>query len=324
MRSLKNYAMLGKVFLTGKGFRETCAYCCERQSHSSVLDAEGVRWHNQEVMAEDFERQHQLMAEKEKPVFHSVLTFPPGEQVEDARLVEIGRKYMEKIGMVDTQYAFIKHMDKAHLHVHVIANRVNNHGQPIGKGLIIERSIKAAKELTREYGLAPDEGKRLVVTRREALHEPDAKRYQIYEAISEVLPRCRGLDDLEKELLRKGVTMRYRRDKETGERQGVSFRFGNRSFKGSRVDNGYSLKGLERKLALQEVEREKVSQQLKKGIGLLLADKELRQGMKDREIAEEQEKLRQQKKLEQEQQRLEQEQQLQQKQGQGRGYRPGW
>ena len=318
--------MLGKVFLTGKGFRETCAYCCERQSNALVLDAEGVRWHNQEVMAEDFERQHQLMPEKEKPVFHSVLTFSPGEQVEDARLVEIGRKYMEKIGMVDTQYAFIKHTDKAHLHVHVIANRVNNQGQPIGKGLIIERSIKAAQDLTQEYGLVPEQGKRLALTRREALHEPDAKRYQIYEAISEVLPRCRGLDDLEKELLRKGVTMRYRRDRETGERQGVSFRFGNRSFKGSQVDNGYSLKGLERKLELQEVERQKNSQQLKKGIGLLLADKELRQRVKDREITEEQEKLRQQKKLEQEeQQRLrEQEQQLQQKQGLSRGYRPSW
>jgi len=327
--------MLGKVFLTGKGFKETCAYCCERQSNASVLYAEGLRWHTLEVMVDDFERQHQRMAEKEKPVFHSALTFSPGEQVEDAKLVEIGRKYMEKIGMANTQYAFIKHTDKEHLHVHVIANRVDNNAGPTGKGLVIERSMKAAKELTQEYGLRLEQGKRLAMTRRGALHEPDAKRYRIYEAIREVLPRCRGLDDLEKKLLDRGVTMRYRRNAETGERQGVSFRLEKRSFKGSQVDNEYSLRGLERKLALQQVEREKAAVQLKEGIERLRQDKELREDkklrqgrelgqggaqrpeLKDRELPGEGEARQQ----ETQQQQEAQQHEIQHQQVQRRGYR---
>lgn len=140
-------------------------------------------------------------------------------------------------------------------------------GEPIGKGLIIERGIKAAAELTQEYGLHQEEGKRLDRTHREALHEPDAKRYRIYEAIQEVLPRCRGMDDLEKELLMRGIATRYRFDRDTGERQGVSFRLENRSFKGGRVDNKCTLSGLERTLKLQEqlrqeeVERERLRQE---------------------------------------------------------------
>ena len=245
--------MLGKVFLTGKTFGETCAYVCERQSMAIVLDAEGVRSKNHRLMTADFEDQHRrLMPEKEKPVFHAVLTFPPGEEVSDQRLVEIGRKYLRKIDVVNTQYVFVKHLDKAHLHMHIVANRVNHDGKPTAKGLVIERSIKAADELTREYGLRQDRGKRLNATRMEALHEPDVKRYRIYQAIQESLPRCRGMDDLEKDLLKKGITMRYRRDKETGEQQGISFRLENQSFKGSRVDRAYSLKGLERKLVLQQ------------------------------------------------------------------------
>jgi hypothetical protein len=286
--------MQGRVFLTGKPFGETCAYVCERQSMAEVLDAEGVRIHNQRVMVGDFEWQHQLMPEKEKPVFHAALTFPPGEQVANDKLVEIGRKYLEKIGMVNTQYVFTKHSNKAHLHVHVIANRVNNDGEPTGKGLIIERSIKAAEELTREFGLRQERGKRLAATRLDALHEPDAKRYRIYQAVQEVLPRCRGLDDLEKELLRKGITMRYRRNRETGERQGVSFRLENRSFKGSQVDNEYSLKGLERKLVLQQKQRLEMEMREKAQQDMVLR---LKQSMKPPERPGKEEEIRQGQKL---------------------------
>jgi hypothetical protein len=244
--------MIAKTFLTGKGFGETCSYLCEDQDRAQVLAAEGVRAHDLRLMAADFEWQHELMPEKEKPVYHSVLSFPPGERVGDERLMELGERYLEKIGMVNTQYVFVKHTDTDHLHVHILANKVNNDGEPIGKGFIIERGIEAARELTEEYGLRPEEGKRLDQTHREVLHEPDAKRYRIYEAIRDELPGCQGLEDLEKALLMKGIGVRYRYDAETGERQGISFRVENRSFKGSRVDPAFSLSGLERTLKLQQ------------------------------------------------------------------------
>jgi len=258
MRSLKNYVMIGKVVLTGKSFRETCEYLEREESLSKVLAVEGVRGHDHRLMAEDFEWQHRLMPEKEKPVFHAVLSFPPGERLEDWRLVQLSKDYLKRIGMVNTQHALVKHTDKDHLHVHVIANRVNNDGEPIGKGLIIERSIKAARELTAEYGLQQDQGKRLDRTHLDALHEPDVKRYQIYSAVREVLPDSRNLDDLGERLRERGIEVRFRQDPETGERLGISFRLENRSFKGSRVDAEFSLKRLERTLELQVQEREQL------------------------------------------------------------------
>jgi hypothetical protein len=251
--------MNGNVFLNGKTFAEACQYVLE-QSQAQVIYGEGVRTHDYRLMAEDFEWQHRLMPEKEKSVFHGVLSFPPGESVEDDLLVEIGKKFRTKIGMDDTQCVFVKHTDKAHLHVHILANKVNNDGEPTGKGLIIERSINAAKELTEEYGLRQNQGKRLELTNLDALHEPDEKRYRIFQAIREQLPGCMRLEDLEARLLEKGITVRYREDEETGKRLGISFRLENRSFKGSRVDAAYSLRGLERSLALQQ--REEVEQRL--------------------------------------------------------------
>jgi hypothetical protein len=188
---------------------------------------------------------------KEKPVFHEVLSFPHGENPGDEKLVEIGRRQLEKIGMADTQHIIVKHTDKEHLHLHILANRVSNTGAIVGEGLVIERGIKAARELTEEYHLQPDRGKDLRETNRQALHEPDAKRYRLYEAIKEVLPDCQRMEDLEMRLLERGISTRYRIDRGSGERQGVSFRIENYCFKGSEVDRGYSLKGLEQTLAQQ-------------------------------------------------------------------------
>lgn len=244
--------MIARVFLTGKGFAETCAYLQREQGQSRVVAAEGVRTHDYRLMVEDFEWQHQLMPGKEKPVFHAVLSHPPGERPEDALLARIPPDFLQQIGVVNTQYAAVLHTDKEHLHMHIIANRVNNDGEPTGKGLIIERSIKAAKELTLKYGLQVEQGKQLGRTHLEALHEPDAKRYRIYAAIREQLPECRSLEDLEERLQLQGITVRYRHDPATEQVQGISFRLDNRSFKGSRVDAEFSLKGLEKTLVMQQ------------------------------------------------------------------------
>lgn len=241
--------MISKIFLTGKSFGSTCRYLCEDLARSEVLAVEGVRGHDFQLMQEDFEVQHQFMPEKEKPVFHAVLSYPHGEDPGKEKIVEIGRKYLQEIEMANTQYAMVQHTDKKHLHVHILANRVNNDGKIIGQGLIVERGIKAAQKLTKEYGLKPENGKNLAETNIAALHEPDAKRYRLYLAIRDNAPGCQRLEDLEARLLENGISTRYRYDPASHERVGISFRSEGLSFKGSQVDAAYSLKNLERTMA---------------------------------------------------------------------------
>jgi hypothetical protein len=119
--------------------------------------------------------------------------------------------------------------------------------------MIYERAIRTARELTRKYDLQTEEKKNLALINREALHDVAAKRYRLYETIREELPACRQLEDLEKLLLKRGITTRYRLDPGTGARVGVSFRIENHAFKGSQVDKDYSIRGLERQLAQQRV-----------------------------------------------------------------------
>ena len=143
---------------------------------SIVLETEGVRVRDYKLMAKDFELQHQLRPEKEKPVFHGVVSFASGEKPEDEKLVQLSREFMEGIGMTNTQAAYIKHVDTTHVHVHILANRVSNSGEIIGEGMIYERAIRTARELTRKYDLQKEEKKNLALINREVLNDVAAKR----------------------------------------------------------------------------------------------------------------------------------------------------
>ncbi|MBN9382687.1 MAG: relaxase/mobilization nuclease domain-containing protein [Chitinophagaceae bacterium] len=244
--------MLSKIFLTGKGFVETCGYVCQDLVRAEVLYAEGVRGHDHRLMAEDFKVQHQFWPEKEKPVFHAALTFPRGEVLPDEVMISIAREYLDLIDLRNTQYAVVKHVDKQHLHMHIVANRIDNDGRITGKGLIIERGIKAAERLTEKYHLRQEKGKNLHLTNMEAMHEPDVKRYKLYEAIKRHLPECYRLEDLEKRLLSEGITTRYRNDPVSGEHQGISWRIENYSFAGYRVDKEFTLRRLQQTMSLQQ------------------------------------------------------------------------
>lgn len=244
--------MLSKVFITGKGFTETCAYISQDLVRSEVLYVEGVRGHDHRLMAQDFELQHQFWPEKEKPVFHAALTFPKGELVRDEVMVSIAGEYLEQIEMRNTQYAVVKHVDKEHLHMHIVANRIDNDGRIIGKGLIVERGIKAAERLTEKYHLQQGRGKNLHLTNMEALHEPDVQRYKLYQAIERHLPECYRMEDLEKRLLGEGITVRYRQDPVSGQQQGISFRIENYSFAGYRVDKEFTLRRLQQTMSQQQ------------------------------------------------------------------------
>jgi hypothetical protein len=139
--------------ITGRSFRGCCRYVCKDMKRSVVLDTEGVRGHDYRLMAEDFEMQQQLRPSKHRAVFHGILSFYPGEKPTDEKMVAIAREYLEKNGIIDTQYSITKHTDKSHLHMHVIANLVNNNGKVINDNWLGLRAKKVSQALTLKHEL---------------------------------------------------------------------------------------------------------------------------------------------------------------------------
>lgn len=236
--------MISKV-LDGHSFGPACKYICNRKE-AEILEAEGVREDNYKEMAMDFTAQAMLREHKKQACFHAILSFHPDDEVDKDMMNEIARKYLEGIGIKNTQYVIALHTDKQHLHLHLLANMVNYEGRSISNAFIGWRGKEEAMRLTEAYKLIPADHKNLSRTNLEALNASQANRYKIYEAITESLPACRNMDELEACLQKRGITIQYKYKSGTDEKQGISFKIGEDCIKGSKVDRQYSQAGLEK------------------------------------------------------------------------------
>lgn len=184
--------MISKVII-GKTFYGACRYVCMDQKRAVILETEGVRNFDYKLMAADFEMQHSLRPSLSKAVFHGILSFYPGEKIEEEKMVQIARKYLQKLSITNTQYVLTKHIDKNHSHLHIIANLVNNNGETIKDSWIGLKGKKIAQELTLKYGLKEAVSKNLELTNLESLNAKEANRYIIYQVILEKLRKVKAL-----------------------------------------------------------------------------------------------------------------------------------
>jgi len=244
--------MIARIFSRGASFNTTCEYIERQEAKSQLIDLYGVRGHDPEMMARDFELNRTLRSEVSKPVFHGVLDFHPNERLDDRQLRAIARKYLQGIGLTDTQYVAVKHSATSHMHVHLVANRIDIHGNPIDNFPEILNSRDVASRLVTEYELMPVGKKNLRQTNFDALDNRQTRLYAIYRCIHDNLPGCRHLEDLEERLKLSGVDVRYRMDGEKGKRIGISFRYMGEAFKGKQIDNEFSLPQLELRLSRQQ------------------------------------------------------------------------
>ena len=161
----------------------------------------------------------------------------------DALMTQIAKEYMQKMGITDTQYLLVRHLDQPHPHCHLVYNRVGNDGQTISDKNIKIRNAKVCRELTEKYGLYLAPGKANV--RRERLREPDKTRYEIHDAIKGCLPKCKSWNELEGKLREQGINVRYKYCGNTDRKQGILFSKNGFEFSGSKIDRAFSFTKLD-------------------------------------------------------------------------------
>lgn len=230
--------MMGKPII-GKSFGGCVRYVVNKPE-AKVLSAEGVRMQNANAMIQDFNLQRKMRPELGKAVGHLVLSWSKEDllKLSDDIMVERAREYMEKVGIRNTQYVIVRHNDRAHLHLHIVYNRVDNNGKTISDKNNFAKNVKACKEITLKYGYHIGEGKDLV--NRQALKGKEKVRYELYDAIKAGLKTATNWKLLEAQLARQGITIAYKFRSGTNEVQGISFEKGNIKMKGSTIDRNLS------------------------------------------------------------------------------------
>lgn len=246
--------------LKAQSFYHTCRYVLQKPE-AEVLVVEGVREDDFKLMAEDFEAQQGLRPGKEKAGAHFILSFHPSEKPSDELMRTLAQEYLAKLGIVNTQFAVVKHTDRDHLHMHIVANMVNNNGEAISDSYIGLRGKKIAQQLTQKYKLIPALRKDLKHIHIEALNDSEAVKYKIYEAIVQSLSVSRTFQDLQNQLLKRGIETQYKYKGKTDEIQGISFKKGNLCFKGSEIDRKFSYPNLKKTLDTQR--RQQLSTEIK-------------------------------------------------------------
>lgn len=244
--------MISKVISPGKSFAGLCRYLYQKRDGAEVILSTGVRDYDHAKMAADFSVQASQNPRLSSPVLHIILSWPPGENLTNDLIATIAKDYLEILQINDTQYAIIKHSDKAHDHLHFVINRVKNDGKTIKDNHIGLRGKKAAQQLTQKYGLTIAKSKHLSQTNFDRLHGQDAGRYEIFTAILESLPECRNLKDLERHLLRRQIEVLYKFKGKSDEIQGISFCKGELKFKGSEIDRAFSYGNLQKTFAQKQ------------------------------------------------------------------------
>ena len=231
--------MIAKI-TKGRSHAGTVNYAMRDDKGAELIGSKEVLTNDRQSIIDSFRLQCQMRPDVKVVVGHISLNF----SVEDTKritnelMAQIAQEYMLKMGIKDTQYILVRHHDREHPHCHLIFNRINNNGKVISDRNDRKRSARICRDLTEKYGLHIAKGKEHV--KRERLKEPDATRYRIYDALSEVVKTCTNWNQLKNKLEGKGIQTVLVYKGNTSTIQGVAFVMNGQRYKGSQIDRRFS------------------------------------------------------------------------------------
>lgn len=230
--------MIGSI-TKGSGFSGCVEYALalkEKNKEARLLHSEGLLTDTPKDIVDGFECQRHLNSRVQHWCGHISLSYSPEDsaRLSDAAMVELALEYMEKMGIKNTQFIIVRHLDKEHPHCHIVYNRVDNNGKCVSDSFEYYRSNAICKELKKKYGLTFGENKDKVKVDR--LKGRAKTRQEIYLAVQAAKKSAKDWTTFQRELAQKGVTVRKKFRRGTTEVEGLSFIKDGQKFKASQVD----------------------------------------------------------------------------------------
>ena len=144
--------MKGKIAKSGSGFRGVLNYCA---AAVGAMHLQGnMTGATPRELAAEFAAVRKIRPDILKPVFHSPLSLPIGEQVDADVWRRIAVRYLAILGFPeDTLFTTYIHQDKGRAELHNIASRVSLSGVVWHGEWSAFKCIEATQQLEREFGL---------------------------------------------------------------------------------------------------------------------------------------------------------------------------
>ena len=235
--------MIGKI-VKGRSFKRCISYVLGSKD-AKLLASEGVLEMDTKSIISSFYMQSLMNPNLSKNVGHIPLSFSPEDtpRLTDKFMIQLAKEYMKAMNIKNTQYIIVRHNNTAHPHLHIVFNRVDNDGKTISDKNDHFRNEKVCKQLKDSYNLTYGKGKENVNVKK--LKGAEQTKYEIYHAIKNTLPKVRNWKQFEQALNQQGISIEYKYKGQTDMIQGISFKKGEYSFKGSEIDRQFSYSKLD-------------------------------------------------------------------------------
>lgn len=221
-----------------------------KKKSATLLAHEGVCAISNKAIADSFQIQASMRPKVKSPVKHVSLAFSsqdisrfPDNEEGDALMVEIAKKWMEQMGIRNTQYIIARHHDTKHPHCHLVFNRIDNDGYLISDSNERIRNAKVCRALNKEYGLyfAPKNSK---AGNKSRLRPHQLRKYNLRSSVLDAQANSHSWNDFFSILKGLGIDMCFNHAENSDKIRGISFCQEEYSIAGSKLDRDLSFNNL--------------------------------------------------------------------------------
>lgn len=140
--------------IKGKGFRGALRYNLEKveKGVAEILDHSFISTSEKTIMKE-IQMVRVQRPNLQKYFYHTSINFPPGEDLPNDKMKQIGLDYLQANGFNQHQYIMFRHYDADHPHLHILVNRIGYDGKVLSDSNDYARSEKVLRDLEKKYNL---------------------------------------------------------------------------------------------------------------------------------------------------------------------------
>ncbi len=260
----------------GKGFRGTLNYLLEKPR--SELIGGNMLGQTAGELAGEFGISQRLNPCIEKPVFHVSLSLPYRdgyqERLDSDRWCAIAERYLDEMGFTNNQYVVVRHQDRTHDHIHIVAARGKLDKSCVSDWQDYYRTEAIVRKLEKDYNLEAvtpsweverrNKTKGQIQQQRRENSDPrvavEAKssiRAKIQDIADRVLRQVSNREEYIARMQLNGVSV-MTHARQDGTVYGISYQYnhdgvGSVSTSGSKLGRGYTWTGINQRLHKEPV-----------------------------------------------------------------------
>ncbi len=243
--------MIGKQ-VKGKSFRGVLNYLHDRE-HSRIIGG-NMAGDPPRVMSAEFAVARQLNPQLQKAVYHSSLSLPKEEHLDDETWNAIASDYLEGMEFVGSQYVVYRHSDRDHDHIHIIASRIRiTDGTTVSDSWDYVRSEQLIRELEQEYELTPTVSSNEKYQRGKTSGEmkliertgTESVREKLQQIIDQETEKAVAMPELINRLKDRGIDAKITVTR-TGKIKGISYQLDGVATSGTHLGKAYTFGGLQK------------------------------------------------------------------------------